>query len=499
MEMGLAAGEFAGAKQVAEMTLKDMEPRLGRQDVLLTPALISLAEAEKGLLQESEAEETLNRAIKILQLTAGDSREMASALDVLGQIYDDQNKQADAEVRLKRALEIRQKILSADDPRLEASFEHLAEHYRRTARSPDAESFQKQADAIREKDLLNLKEYVDKENGFRVQIPNSWSNRSLLLWSQVPGVVAGFLSADTNSGVLVQRLAGPPGADSPTIYESFGQTLSVATSEVAGEKNVSLSGLPARRLRLTFANGKQRLGDWVTLLVTRNQFWVLHVVGPEQAMSSPDTPESRAAQKIVDSFAFLDPAQQVIKAQAVAPPPPVQTITGDAEHCRRYQNRDVAMEILLPDGWRESAQTSPAYQEGTLVVLNGTGTMAVVILGREELEASPELYLKTLQNGLREGSENFRQISETKVVRAGHQGTRMVLITRETGIDYRTVLEVFSSGNEHCRVMARAPTEVFDRYAAVFDAMLESVQFLPVAGQPPADHLTPQVTTGPKP
>lgn len=77
-------------------------------------------------------------------------------------------------------------------------------------------------------------------------------------------------------------------------------------------------------------------------------------------------------------------------------------------------------------------------------------------------------------------------------------GTRTVLVTREGGIDYRNIMEVFSIGNEHFRVVARAPTEVFDRYASVFDAMIESVQILPVAGQPPADNVLPPVTNAPK-
>jgi hypothetical protein len=270
--------------------------------------------------------------------------------------------------------------------------------------------------------------------------------------------------------------------------------------EDVGEENVVLSGLPARRIQFAMASGKLTLRDWATLLVTRSQLWVLHVIGPEEAMSSPGSPYYRAAQSIGDSFTFLDPALQVIKAQALAPPPPLQTITGDAEHCRRYLNREVAMQILLPDGWRESGQSSPSFREGKTVVLNRVGTLAVVIMGREELEASPELYLKTLQGSLREGTENLQQISEEKVTRQGHPGARMVLVTRENGIDYRNVLEVFSAGKEHFRVIARAPAEVFDRYASAFDDMLQSVEFPAVAGQPPVSNpMPPQITTSPKP
>jgi len=258
-----------------------------------------------------------------------------------------------------------------------------------------------------------------------------------------------------------------------------------------GEENVLLSGLPARRIQLTIANGRLKGRDWATLLVTQNQVWALHVIGPEAAMSSPETPYYRAAQSISDSFAFLDPALQVIKGQALAPPPPLQTITGDASHCRRYENREVAMQILLPDGWRESGQSAPSFGEGKTVVLNRAGTLAVIILGREVLEASPELYVKTLQSSLRQGTEHFQQISEANVTRQGRPGTRLILVTKEDGIDYRSVLEVFSTGNEHYRIVARAPAEVFDRYASAFDEMLQSVQFIAIAGQAPPDNLMP--------
>jgi tetratricopeptide (TPR) repeat protein len=499
-EMEFAAGDYAGAKTTDEMGLKQMESKVGRNDVLLTPYLISLGKSERALLQETEAAETLNRAIKMLQSSGTESRELASALDLLGEVFDDQNKYADAEPLLKRSLDIRQKILEADDPQLETSFDDLAEHYRRMGRSADAETFQKQASTIRDRDLLNVKEYVDKVNGFRLRIPKSWSSSPTSLSIQVPGALVAFQSSDLSHAVMVQRVPIPPGSDS-SVYDSLGQNMAaMGKGEEEGEENVALSGLPARRVMMALVSGKLRLRDWVTLLVSQNQLWLLHVIGPEEAMSSPDTSYYRAAQSIGDSFAFLDPALQVIKAQALVPPPPLRTITGDAEHCRHYLNREVAMQVLFPDGWQESGQSLPSFREGKTVVLNRVGTLAVVILGREELEASPELYLKTLQGSLREATESLQQISEEKVTRQGHAGTRMVLVTRENGIDYRYVLEVFSDGIEHFRVIARAPTEVFSRYASDFDDMLQSVEFFAVAGQPPVNNPMPlQITTAPKP
>ena len=329
-EMDFAAGDYARAKQAAEMSLKEVESKVGSHDAVLTPSLISLGKAEKDLLQETEAEETLNRAIKILQLSGAESKELASALGLLGEVLDDQNKFADAEPLLKRALDIQQKILQTDDPQMEASFNALAEHYRRIGRTADAEAFQKQAFAVRDKDLQNLKEYVDKENGFRLRIPNSWLNSSMPSPLQVPGSLVVFQSSDTGSAVMVQRVPIPPGRGS-SAYESFGQTITaMGKGEDVGEENIALSGLPARRVLFAMVSGKLTLRDWATLLVTQNQLWVLHVIGPEEAMSSPDSPYYRAAQSINDSFAFLDPALQVIKAQALVPPP---LLRGDHRRC----------------------------------------------------------------------------------------------------------------------------------------------------------------------
>jgi hypothetical protein len=291
------------------------------------------------------------------------------------------------------------------------------------------------------------------------------------------------------------------GRDASAVYESAGATMALmGKGEEIGEENVLLSGLPARTIVLSMPSGKMKLRDWATLLATQSQLWILQILGPEDAMSSTDTAYYRAAQTISESFAFLDPVLQVIKTQAVAPPPPLWAITAAGANCRRYVNGEVAMQIALPNGWHESGENAASFREGKTVVLNRTGTLAVVILGREELEASPELYLKTLRANMVQGTESFHELSLERATHQGLQGTRTVWLTRENGIDYRNLVEVFSEGNQHYRVIARAPIEVFDRYSTAFDAMLESVEFLSVAAQPPAGNPPPiQTNTGPRP
>ena len=59
------------------------------------------------------------------------------------------------------------------------------------------------------------------------------------------------------------------------------------------------------------------------------------------------------------------------------------------------------------------------------------------------------------------------------------------MITTESGVDFRNVIEVFSTGKEHYRIVARAPTESYKNYAQTLDQMLESVEFMPLEAQPP--------------
>jgi tetratricopeptide (TPR) repeat protein len=481
-EMEFTAGNFVHAKQAAQMALSEMERRVGRQDVVLAPSLIALGKADKALNNEAEAEEVLNRAVRILNSAGEEHKELASALDLLGQVLDDQNKYSEAEPLFKRSVAIRQKILASDDPDIVASLADLAEHYRRLGRTADAEPLLKQASEIQEKGLMHLRDYVDKEDGFRLGVPFGWTNYSGT--TPFPGLLIAFQSPDTLRAVLVTRSPIPSGSDPSSIFDSAGETMgSVLNGEDVGEENVELSGLPARRIVFSFARGKIKGQVSATLIVTRSQVWVLQFVGPDKAMGCPAALDLQASQKIADSFGFLEPVFQVLKAQTLTPPPPRKAIVIDAANQRHYVNQELGLEILLPDEWRESNENSPSFQEGKTVVLNQTGTLAFVILAREHLEASHDLYLKTLTGNMIRHTENFRQVSQEKVTRQGLEGTHIVWVTREDGVDYRNVLEVYSAGTEHYHVAARAPMEVFERYATTFNQMLKSIQFLPGVNQ----------------
>jgi hypothetical protein len=91
--------------------------------------------------------------------------------------------------------------------------------------------------------------------------------------------------------------------------------------------------------------------------------------------------------------------------------------------------------------------------------------------------------LKLLTASLTKATDNFLEMTRGKVTREGVDGTRLIAITREDGIDFRNVIEVFTSGKTHYRIVARAPAELYKNYASTFSEMLDSVEFLPAEAQ----------------
>jgi tetratricopeptide (TPR) repeat protein len=76
---------------------------------------------------------------------------VASTLNNLAVLYQEQGRNADAEPLHKRALEIREKALGPDHPYVLASVTNLAELYRMLGRQADADAMAKRAQDIRAK------------------------------------------------------------------------------------------------------------------------------------------------------------------------------------------------------------------------------------------------------------------------------------------------------------------------------------------------------------
>ncbi len=89
-------------------------------------------------------------------------------------------------------------------------------------------------------------------------------------------------------------------------------------------------------------------------------------------------------------------------------------------------------------------------------------------------------------------STNFKRNGENSVTRDGVAGTRWSVTWNESdGIAFSAVVEFFTVGDDHYRMVAAAPKEVYGRYAENFENMLRSLQF-------PMLHADPRLLEGMK-
>jgi CHAT domain-containing protein/Tfp pilus assembly protein PilF len=100
----------------------------------------------------ADAEPLLKRALAVREKALGpDHPTVAPELNNLAKLYDDQNRYADAELLYKRALAIHEKWRGPEHPRFANSLNNLAVLYTHQSRYSDAEPLFKRALLIREK------------------------------------------------------------------------------------------------------------------------------------------------------------------------------------------------------------------------------------------------------------------------------------------------------------------------------------------------------------
>jgi len=141
-----------------------------------------------------------------------------------------------------------------------------------------------------------------------------------------------------------------------------------------------------------------------------------------------------------------------------------------------YQNSSIGMKVSLPDEWKLMKEEPGSASQPWNAILGKPGTLAFVVLTREHLESTPDLYRHMLEASVSQ-SDDFKRTGETSVVRDGISGTRWTMSWSDKGVAYRGMVEFFSLGDDHYRVTAAAPTEVYPRYGQDFEDMLRSVRF----------------------
>ena len=142
-----------------------------------------------------------------------------------------------------------------------------------------------------------------------------------------------------------------------------------------------------------------------------------------------------------------------------------------------YNDPKMGMRISLPDEWKLIREDPGSFSQPHNVMFGKLGSTAMFMLTRERLEGTQELYKKMLESGLSRQAE-FKRNGEQAVTRDGLPGTRWSATWNANGgIAYSAVMEFFTVGDDHYRMTAVAPHEIYDRYAETFENMLRSVQF----------------------
>src|SRR5262249_7220821 len=124
------AGKFQEALTLAQKTLADAEKAHGPVHRDVAAALNNLGQVYGSLGQDSEAEPLYKRSLAIFEKVGGlDSVDVAPTLNNLAALYQRQDRFADAEPLFRRALVIRERTLGPSHPDTGQSLNNLATLY----------------------------------------------------------------------------------------------------------------------------------------------------------------------------------------------------------------------------------------------------------------------------------------------------------------------------------------------------------------------------------
>jgi CHAT domain-containing protein len=156
----LTLGDTPGALNAANSAKEIFEDLLSensRDNDLLRGLSASYDAIGNGLTVKSRFDEALveyQKALSLREKTLGlNHPDVGISLDNLAQIYEEENRIAEAEPLLKRALVIREEALGSDHPNVATSLNNLAVLYLNEGRYAEAEPLYKRSLAIREKAL----------------------------------------------------------------------------------------------------------------------------------------------------------------------------------------------------------------------------------------------------------------------------------------------------------------------------------------------------------
>ena len=148
------AGKYDEALPLAERAMEIRERLLGADHRDVAAALDLLADIYNDRGKYAKAESLYLRALALREKALGNDHPYTGAsLNHLGTLYRQRGKYGEAEPLLKRALDIREKALGKEHPSAAESLDDLAQLYKTQGKYEDAEPLYKRALDIREKAL----------------------------------------------------------------------------------------------------------------------------------------------------------------------------------------------------------------------------------------------------------------------------------------------------------------------------------------------------------
>ena len=145
-----SAGKYSEALPLAQAMVASLEKTSNNRD--LAAALNNLGQIHADQGRDDQAEPLYKRAIALMEKGTGQgSVEIAPLLNNLAALYQRQSRYAEAEPLFKRALTVREQALSREHPDVGQSLNNLATYYVKQQRHAEAEPLFRRALAIYQK------------------------------------------------------------------------------------------------------------------------------------------------------------------------------------------------------------------------------------------------------------------------------------------------------------------------------------------------------------
>jgi TonB family protein len=165
--------------------------------------------------------------------------------------------------------------------------------------------------------------------------------------------------------------------------------------------------------------------------------------------------------------AIVDQRQSQLKASAV----PAMTTPG------AYSSESLGIALQLPEGWSKSGESVADSSTLAKVFFSKNNSLCSFTIVRYRVQATEDTFNKLIESELKDRLDDMRELSTASVVRDGLTGVRSVINYEDQKVEWHAVIETFTAGDLHYRLIAEAPLDDFQRNSAELDKLFASVRF----------------------